>query len=203
MHKNPFRKRGLCFLESGFFYICQRRFSGIMTLTEAAIKILKQLGCLVAQIDESDFIKPSKTLGGSTIGQHLRHTIEFFICFETGCKHGLINYDQRGRDRLMETDKTVALQAIDRVTFFVSGLELNRILTLEVGYDPDKEMYVGLNTNAARELVYNIEHAVHHMAIMKIGANEIAPYLKLDDDFGIAVSTMRAPMEAALARTSH
>jgi hypothetical protein len=40
-------------------------------------------------------------------------------------------------------------------------------------------------------LVYNIEHAVHHMAIMKIGIREVADYINLPDNFGIAVSTLR------------
>jgi hypothetical protein len=48
-----------------------------------------------------------------------------------------------------------------------------------------------VETTALRELVYNIEHAVHHMAIMKIGVREIASYIGLSSDFGIAASTIR------------
>jgi hypothetical protein len=43
----------------------------------------------------------------------------------------------------------------------------------------------------ARELVYNIEHVVHHMALVKIGLKELLPDLDLPDDFGVAVSTIR------------
>jgi len=32
---------------------------------------------------------------------------------------------------------------------------------------------------------------VHHMAIMKIGLREVAGYVKLTSDFGIAASTIR------------
>ena len=50
-----------------------------MNLTEACSNILSQLTELVDQIRESDFVKPAETLSHSTIGQHLRHTLEFFI----------------------------------------------------------------------------------------------------------------------------
>jgi hypothetical protein len=64
-------------------------------------------------------------------------------------------------------------------------------LKLEAGYDLGKEVFVTIDTNATRELVYNIEHAVHHMAIIKIGVREIATYIDLPTDFGIAASTIR------------
>lgn len=161
-----------------------------MTLTEACSNILSQLTDLVHQIREADFVKPAETLSYSTVGQHLRHTLEFFICFEHGFEGGLINYDKRAHDKLIETDKFIALDAISRISKFVANVE-DKTLKLEVGYDLEKEFYITIDTTATRELVYNIEHAVHHMAIMKIGIKEIAPYVQLSPDFGIAASTIR------------
>jgi hypothetical protein len=161
-----------------------------MTLTDACSNILSQLTDLVHQIQESDFVRPAETLSYSTIGQHLRHTLEFFICFEHGFAQGLINYDKRAHDKLIETDKFVALNAIKRISEFINKVE-DKALKLEVGYDLEKEIFLTIDTTATRELVYNIEHAVHHMAIMKIGIKEIAPYIQLPPDFGIAASTIR------------
>lgn len=162
-----------------------------MTLSKAAINILRQLADLVEQIKDSDFCRPSHALSKSTIGQHIRHTLEFFLCLESGFKRGTINYDKRNHDKLIESDKILALAAIERGIQFVSGLQPDLPLTLEVGYDTISEEYVSVETNSTRELVYNIEHAVHHMAIMKIGVREIAPYVTLPADFGIAASTLR------------
>jgi uncharacterized damage-inducible protein DinB len=161
-----------------------------MNLTEACSNILSQLTDLVDQIDEQDFTKPAETLSNSTIGQHLRHTLEFFTCFENGFEQGLINYDKRAHDKIIESDKFLALAAIGRISDFVCNLS-DKQLKLEVGYDLDKETFITIDTTATRELVYNIEHAVHHMAIMKIGVKEIASYIKLAPDFGIAASTIR------------
>ncbi|NBP71028.1 MAG: hypothetical protein EBU52_20110, partial [Cytophagia bacterium] len=66
-----------------------------------------------------------------------------------------------------------------------------KALILEVGYDMSANDFVTIESNFMRELVYNIEHAVHHMAIMKIGIKEVAPYIQLPFDFGVAASTIR------------
>ena len=171
-----------------------------MHLHHACSHIMLQLITLVEQIHVNDFTKPIDSLSQSTIGQHLRHTLEFFMCFQQGYENGIINYDRRAHDKLIENDKFIALAAINCMMKFVNLLE-ERSLKLEVGYDLDKDDVVTIDTTSTRELVYNIEHAVHHMAIMKIGVREIAPYIKLAKDFGIAASTIR--YKEATASTTH
>jgi len=160
-------------------------------LTQACRNILQQLRSVVDQIHPYDYSKPSEALSGSSVGQHLRHTLEFFFCFQQGFDTGTINYDKRAHDKFIESDKHSAIRAIDRVSEFVMNLQTDTNLVLEVGYDTKNEDFITLKTNASRELVYNIEHAVHHMAIMKIGIQEVASYIKLPADFGVAASTVR------------
>lgn len=162
-----------------------------MQLFKATLQILEQLESTVNQIRPEDFYKSSATLGGSTIGQHLRHTLEFFICLEKGFEAGVINYDKREHDKLIESDKFIALSTINKIKDFIATTPADKALQLEVGYDRHTEDCVNISTNYYRELTYNIEHAVHHMAIMKIGVRELAPYITLDEHFGIAVSTVR------------
>lgn len=162
-----------------------------MHLAKAAITILNQLADLVNQISESDFTRPTELLNGSTIGQHVRHTLEFFVCLERGCRSGMVNYDLRDHDRSIERDRSLALSVIRRANDFVSGLEGNKSLMLEAGYHPEDDTFISIETNIQRELMYNIEHAVHHMAIIKIAVREIAPYVSLNSEFGIAASTLR------------
>jgi hypothetical protein len=162
-----------------------------MQLSKACFQILSQLENTVEQIQPEDFCKPSNTLSQSTIGQHLRHTLEFFLCLERGLAIGLINYDKRDHDKLIETDKFIALATINRIRDFIFAQTEDKELKLEVGYERHSADTVTISTNYFRELTYNIEHAVHHMAIMKIGVKEIAPAVKLPDHFGVAVSTVR------------
>lgn len=161
-----------------------------MELTLACTNILKQLADLVNAIRHEDFIRPAATLSNATIGQHVRHTLEFYLCLENGLETGTINYDKRLHDKLIETDKLVALSTLERIRRVVQDM-YEKPLRLEVGYDLSTDNFVTVETTAFRELVYNIEHAVHHMAIIKIGVREIAGYIELPPDFGIAASTIR------------
>lgn len=162
-----------------------------MQLINASHTILSQLAHIVDQIEGEDFVKPCSLLGGSSVGQHMRHTLEFFICLESGCACGTVNYDKRAHDKLIESDQHIARSAIQKIMDFINRQNGDFSLTLEVGYALDSEESIKISTNYFRELTYNIEHAVHHMAIMKIGLREVAPYIQLPLDFGIAASTIR------------
>jgi len=162
-----------------------------MQLVEACKTILKQLADAIGQIEEKDFIKPCPSLSYATLGQHVRHTLEFFICLEQGFEQGIVNYDKRAHDKLIESDRVIAVATIEGIGDFISSQVGDKKLKLEVGYEPDDDKFVTLDTNYLRELTYNIEHAVHHMAIMKIGVREVAPYVHLSTDFGVAISTLR------------
>lgn len=162
-----------------------------MQLSEACINILDQLYNIVQQLDEKDFARPSSSLSKATLGQHLRHTLEFFLCLEQGFLTGIVNYDERAHDPLIETDKFIALNTIERIGEFIKKQKGDKPMKLEVGYDRHSDDCQTIETNYFRELIYNIEHAVHHMAIMKIGLREVAPYVTIPTDFGVAVSTLR------------
>ena len=158
-------------------------------LIQAAHTILDQLSDAIKQLTDDEFIIPSETLSGSSVGQHLRHTLEFFICLEQGLSGGVINYDKRGHDKLIETDRDIASEVINRIRSFISMQVTDRDLILKASYDGQR--IVSVSTSYFRELTYNIEHAVHHMAIMKIGIKEVAERVSLPIDFGVAASTIR------------
>ena len=162
-----------------------------MDLKVACTNILTQMASVIENIDDNNFVKSCASLSGSTIGQHCRHAIEFFECLAKGFEEGVICYDNRDHDRNIETSRVLALEVISRIKSFVKSSRLERQLTLEVSYDSQNREVQKVASNMARELVYNIEHVVHHMALVKIGLKELLPDLDLPDDFGVAVSTIR------------
>lgn len=162
-----------------------------MQLIKACDAILNQLSYATEKLTDLEFTKPSESLSGSSLGQHLRHTLEFFICLEQGFKDGVVNYDKRAHDKMIEADKFIALSYIERIQQFIKKNTSDQALRLEVGYDLEHDQVVVIETNYFRELTYNIEHAVHHMAIMKIGIREVAPHIALPPNFGVAASTIR------------
>ena len=171
-----------------------------MQLVSACLSIIDQLENLLTQIATDDFSKPSPSLSNATVGQHVRHTIEFFLCLENGFREGVVNYDKREHDGLIETDKFIALNAIHRIRRFVVSTTNDCEMKLDVGYDLHAEENVTIQTNYFRELTYNIEHAIHHMALMKIGVREVSHYVKLSPEFGVAVSTLRYNKHEAAAK---
>ena len=146
---------------------------------------------VIEKIQDADFVQPSQALDGSTPGQHFRHSIEFFECLASGYERGVINYDSRDHDRNLESSRVLAMEMIHRIKDFVSSASFDKKLILEVSYDPHTNDSIKVESNMAREVIYNIEHVVHHMALVKIGMAEICPGVKLPEGFGVAVSTIK------------
>lgn len=186
-----------------WFIFVKSAYLNAMKIDKAAVIILNQLADVVTQIQQADFVKPSETLSHSTIGQHVRHTLEFFSCFDKGIEEGTINYDMRAHDTVIETDKAAALSTIDHAVSFVKTVSENIPLKLQVGYSPMRDEFETIDTNSTRELAYNIEHAVHHMALIKIAVKDVAPYVRLDINFGIAASTVRHQKVAGSLSSIH
>jgi hypothetical protein len=121
-----------------------------MNPTNACCHILLQLTDMTTQLSDTDFTRPVELLGNSSIGQHLRHTLEFFICLKQGAEQGVINYDKRLHDKLIETDRSIALGAIATITEFVQSHPANKLVKLEVGYDLNREEFDSVDTNVLR-----------------------------------------------------
>ncbi|HWA34354.1 MAG TPA: hypothetical protein VG737_09510 [Cyclobacteriaceae bacterium] len=149
----------------------------------------------VLDIEPGDFTKPSEALSGSSIGQHLRHSLELFMCLEKGYHSGIVNYDDRPRDKRIETDKIAAVQAIRQIRKFLQLNRTDRLMRLEISPDLGNSQPIAIETTLFRELAYNIDHIVHHLAIIKIGLKEVAPYICLPEHFGVAASTIRHQKE--------
>ena len=66
----------------------------------------------------------------------------------------------------------------------------NKELILEAGFDENSFELNQLPTNYFREIAYNLEHAIHHMELIKIGINEVAA-VKLPEGYGVASSTIK------------
>ena len=162
-----------------------------MTIKNAAKQILDQLGDVIDQFTKENYCQPIPKLGNSTLGQHIRHTLEFFISLKNGIDQGVVNYDNRKRDIFLENDPDTALKAIKKIKEFIDNTSSKIPLKLVVDYGMKGNETQLMETNFNRELAYNIEHAVHHMAILKIGISEISNDIAVPEGFGIAVSTQR------------
>ena len=69
---------------------------------------------LLRQLTNDEFTQKNPELSNATIGEHMRHIIELFGCLLENYDYGLINYDDRKRDVLLQTDKNEAIAIIEK-----------------------------------------------------------------------------------------
>lgn len=159
-------------------------------MTHSAIDLLKQLSGILDKLNDKQYNSALELLSNSSIGAHVRHTLEFFICLIEGAESETINYDTRKRDTLLETDRLTAIKAIDVLSTKIKTLKTDRRVILESETGSNLIMSK-MESSIGRELWYTIEHAVHHMAIIKIGIKSIDTSFRFPDNFGVASSTIR------------
>jgi len=151
-------------------------------------QLLGQLQQLLSDLDDGAYCGAIAVLSGASIGQHTRHVIESFIELDHGYTTGYVNYDLRRRNKQIENDRDFALATLRQV---IDGIgKDDKPLWLVADLNPATSVSYRVATNYARELIHNLEHMVHHMALIRIGVQAICQ-VKLPDTFGVALSTVR------------
>ncbi len=159
-----------------------------MDIYNSAKPTLLQLSATIEQLKNEDYTRPSLLLNNSSIGNHTRHVIELFQCLLHGYKSGFVNYDNRKRDIKIETEKLFAQTQIAEI---IAQLNLpNKNMVLEGKFCETNNEIISVETNFFREILYNIEHSIHHMALIRIGVTEISN-ITLPENFGVAASTIQ------------
>lgn len=154
-------------------------------------KTLKELSDLVLQLSDADYCCPCHQLSDATIGEHTRHIIEMFQCLENQYESNIINYDKRQRDFRIQTSTSFAQQCISEVLNQIG--KPNKPLQLQQIIDGEELL---IDTNYHRELLYNLEHCIHHQALIKVAIIQSNAAL-VDENFGVARSTIEYRKQCA------
>lgn len=125
--------------------------------------------------------------GTGSIGAHFRHNLDFAANLVRGLESGRIDYNERERDRRVETDRRYARERF----MFLAGALRNA-----AGADPERELLVRSELDGdlwhrstpGRELEFLHSHTVHHYAL--IAERLRAHGFPVPDDFGVAPSTL-------------
>lgn len=159
-----------------------------MQLQSAISNVFVQLNESIQQLSDEQYKRPSNILFNATIGQHVRHIIELFICLNQGYETGVVNYEKRKRDYRIETERLFAVELLHTIYSSINKQDKN--LMLEVSYDEHSNEAIVIHTNYYREIAYNLEHTVHHMALIRVGVNEVSS-IQLPAGYGVASSTIK------------
>ncbi len=126
------------------------------------------------------------------IGLHLRHCLDFYLCFLRDLESGRIDYDRRDREAGVEIDRSSALETIERIIRrmeLIDGEHIER--PIEVLHDrapSEEDASCWHPSTVGRELRFLVSHTVHHYAL-------IAMILRMQgvepgDEFGVAPATL-------------
>ena len=159
-----------------------------MQFKPAIHKVFVQLKEAISGMSDKEYTQPSSILFDASVGQHVRHIIELFSCLEEGYGTGVVNYENHKRDKQIEEDRAFASQLL--LEIFQQLDKPNISLLLEsVDYE-NPESCIVISTNYEREVAYNLEHTIHHMALIRIGITDVSS-VQLPNDFGVAYSTIK------------
>ena len=162
------------------------------TIIEDNINLLKQGSDLIGEIGARLYANGKPPLFQNGVGSHFRHCIDFYHCFLTSFAVGKINYALRKRDRLVETEGSVAIAAIAAIIKSLRRLppadlyKPVQVIVEDSWGPPDPAAWS--DSTVMRELQSLLSHTTHHYAI-------IALTLRLQgvnpsEEFGVTKSTL-------------
>ncbi|MFN0083651.1 MAG: hypothetical protein ACKVOM_14180 [Ferruginibacter sp.] len=156
---------------------------------------LQQLSKLLLSLTNEQYNKKVAHLGNSSIGGHTRHVIELLQCAIDGYSTGEVDYVNRKRNLLLETDRMFAQFTLQQLDGLIKVPD--RQLSLVVEQIEGAIELTTVSTTYYREVVYNTEHTIHHLALIKVAIIDMKLDI-IDNDFGMAYSTIK--YQATLAK---
>lgn len=161
-----------------------------MLLQQSSLHTLQSLQSLIEQLSDQEYAQSLAVLSGNSIGKHVRHMLEFYECLFGDLSKGCVNYDTRRRNLRLENDRQFSLDILRHLTKQIQAVTADVLLQLQVSMASD-EVSVTVPTTLYRELVYNIEHCIHHLALIRVAIETSLPHVPLSAQFGVAYSTIR------------
>lgn len=123
------------------------------------------------------------------IGAHLRHALEHMICFMQGLPDGLVDYDARPRDEIMERDLEIFRKALHELMEAIRSISPERLgnaIRVRQTASLDTEPVVVAST-VERELVFLSSHTIHHLALVVLFCREEG--IEFPEEMSLAYST--------------
>mgnify|MGYP000347888393 FL=1 len=152
---------------------------------KSSLETLEQFKKVLSELPKDCYSQSCKILSNASIGQHTRHIIELYLCLIKGYDIANVSYDRRERNLKIEEDLVLALE---RLTFIQEHLEKpNKVIKVnyELGGEENQ-----LDSNYFREVMYNLEHTIHHQALIKVGIRHFSTQ-EIPASFGVAPSTIQ------------
>ena len=154
---------------------------------------LESLRSLIYSLSDVQYTINISHLTNTSIGAHTRHIIELLKCAIDGYTDGEIDYINRKRNLSLETDRALAIGTLQELENDITKADKSLLMVTEKS---DNIFEIIVTTTYFREIVYNTEHAIHHLALIKVGLIELNLNM-VSPEFGMAYSTIKYKTEQA------
>ncbi len=162
-----------------------------MTTKESANIITEQVANLLDSLVDSQYRESLEIFKGSTIGKHIRHIYDFYHCVVLSAEQGVLDYSCRNRDERLENDRIFVKLAFANINEAVKQLDESQVIDVIPEFTTDDSQMQAVKSSIGRELMYGFDHAIHHLAIIKMGIQSHFPNCQLNENLGIAPSTIK------------
>ena len=162
-----------------------------MDAQNGTLLITGQMSALLARLPLYVYTQPVSLFHGSTVGQHFRHILEFYTCLLEGCDAAYVDYSSRQRNDAISEDPLTALSVLETVVQAIPELNVSQILQVESEFTDTDTKRPAYPSSIGRELQYAFDHAVHHLAIIRMGIEAHFPEVPVEADLGVAPSTLK------------
>eukprot|EP00735_Rhodelphis_limneticus_P007407 TRINITY_DN19952_c0_g1::TRINITY_DN19952_c0_g1_i1::g.1352::m.1352 TRINITY_DN19952_c0_g1::TRINITY_DN19952_c0_g1_i1::g.1352 ORF type:complete len:205 (+),score=14.16,sp/P0C1J7/FKBP5_RHIO9/35.85/1e-12,DinB_2/PF12867.2/0.0062 TRINITY_DN19952_c0_g1_i1:48-617(+) len=167
-------------------------------LASSCTHSLNSLVELVQVVSDEVYVQEFKMMQGSTIGKHIRHSLEHFAkLFESFDGENVnplhvIHYDQRVRGVPVETDRKVAVGMIETLLGMLGDLTPEHLdKPVQISCIVNQEgNEIAFPSTFGRELWFAVHHFIHHCAFIKAFLASSYPGIQTPENFGVAPSTV-------------
>jgi hypothetical protein len=157
-------------------------------LLESCCDSLDQIVVITLAVFDVEQSQSTEIYQKTRLGCHVRHVLDHYDALLQGVADGQIDYNRRNRNSAIETDIAVALSAITTLQTKLRMIEEDkRAFTVISEINCSYTIIQSFGSTLARELLYLMNHTIHHTAYMKL---LIQPYdINLANPIGIAPGT--------------
>ncbi len=154
---------------------------------------LQSLRNLISSLSDEQYTTYISHLTNTSIGAHTRHIIELLKCAIDGYEVGEVDYINRKRNLSLETERMIAINTISEMEEEIIKSDKSLLMVTEKS---DNVFETIVTTTYFREIIYNTEHTIHHLALIKVGLIELNMNI-VNPQFGMAYSTIKYKTEQA------
>ena len=154
----------------------------------ALANALEQLNDILVELERMPTQLADNVYREANIGQHMRHVFDHMLAIRLAIQEGLVDYDRRERGNEVETDRLMASQQLSLLRLWIQTEDFdNHKVSVASEIDCENTQRMHFDSNLNREILYVINHSIHHAAHIKLLLEQFG--INLPAHIGIAPGT--------------